>query len=145
MRTPNPKIQIILRVLLYAFLAVLAWSLLHTYLAVRTERVRTRLSMRMFEGDHEVVVALPSGRYQIQFSAEPNVSAVIIVPGHPVLPAVISTRLMRADGQFIVEPTSKEHLTFDVGSADAFRPQRLLVSIIKTQECQIYMSLAPGF
>ena len=84
-------------------------------------------------------------RSQIQFTTEPNASPAIIVPGHPVLPAVISTRLARADGQFIVEPTSKEYVTFGIESTDAFRPQRLLVSITKTQECQIYMNLAPGF
>ena len=145
MSTPYLRGKIIFRVLLYSFVAVVVWSLLHTYLAVRTERVRTRLSVRMSAGDHEVVVALPSGSYQIQFTAEPNVSPAMIVPGHPVLPAVISTRLARADGQLIVEPTSKEYVTFRIEGADAFRPQRLLVSITKTQECQIYMNLAPGF
>jgi len=101
--------------------------------------------MRMSTGEHEVVVALPSGRYQVQFTVEPNVSPAFIVQGHPVLPAVISTSLARADGEFIVEPTTKEYLTFVIESADAFRLQRLLVSITKTQECQIYMNLAPGF
>jgi len=143
--TTNTTCKIILRVLLYAFIAVLVWSLLHTYLVVRTERVRTRLSMHMSAGEHELVVALPSGRYQIQFTAEPNVSPAIIVHGSAILPAMIRTRLVRADGRFIVEPTTKEYLTFGIESADTFRPHRLLVSITKTQECQIYMNLAPGF
>lgn len=101
--------------------------------------------MRLSTGDHEIIVALPAGRYQIQYTAEPNVSPTIIVPGHPALPAVISTQLERADGQVVVEPTSKEYFTFGIEGAEAFRKQRLLVSITKTQDCQIYMNLAPGF
>lgn len=145
MSTSSTASKIALRVLLYSFLAVVIWSLLHTYLAIRAERVNTRLSMRMSTGEHEVVVALPSGRYQIQFTAEPNVSPAVIVPGHPVLPAEITTKLVRADGRFIVGPTTKEYVTFSIEGSDAFRPQRLLVSITKTQDCQVYMSLAPGF
>jgi len=137
--------KIALRVLLYGFVAVVTWSLLHTYLVIRAERVNTRLSVRMSTGEHEVVVALPSGRYQIQFTAEPNVSPAVIVPGHPALPAAITTKLVRADCRFIVEPTTKEYVTFSIEHRDAFRPQRLLVSITKTQDCQVYMSLAPGF
>ena len=143
--TSSTTSKIALRVLLYSFLAVVIWSLLHTYLAIRSERVNTRLSMRMSTGEHEVVVALPSGHYQIQFTAKPNVSPAIIVPRHPVLPAAITTKLSRADGRFIVEPTTKEHVIFSINDSDAFRPHRLLVSITKTQDCQIYMSLAPGF
>lgn len=143
--TSGTASKIALRVLLYGFLAVVIWSLLHTYLAIRAERVNTRLSMRMSTGEHEVVVALPSGRYQIQFTAEPNVSPRVIVPGHRVLPAAITTKLVRADGGFIVEPTTKEYVTFSIEGSDVFRPQRLLVSITKTQDCQVYMSLAPGF
>lgn len=145
MSTSSTASKIALRVILYSFLAVVIWSLLHTYLAIRTERVNTRLSMRMSTGDHEVFVALPSGSYQIQFTAEPNVSPAVIVPGQAVLPATITTKLVRADGRFIVEPTTKEYVTFSIESSDAFRPQRLLVSIAKTQDCQVYMNLAPGF
>lgn len=101
--------------------------------------------MRMSTGEHEIVVALPSGRYQIQFTAEPNVSPAAIVPGHPVLPAAIKTKLARSDGSFIVEPTTNEYVAFSIEDSDAFRPQRILVSITKTRDCQIYMGLAPGF
>lgn len=131
--------------MLYSFLAVVMWSLLHTYRTIREVRVRARLSLLMPTGEHEIVVALPTGCYQIQFTAEPNVSPAIIVPGHPVLPAAITTKLARADGRFIVEPTTKEYVTFAIEGSDAFRPQRLLVSITKTQDCQIYMNLSPGF
>lgn len=145
MSTASTASRIALRLLLYSFLALVIWSLLHTYLAIRTERVNTRLSMRMSTGEHEIVVALPSGRYQIQFAAEPNVSPAAIVPGHPVLPAAITTKLARSDGSFIVEPTTNEYVAFSIKDSDAFRPQRILVSITKTQDCQIYMDLAPGF
>lgn len=133
------------RLALYSLLAVVIWSLLHTYRAIRTERVNTRLSMRMSTGEHEVVVALPLGRYTIGFSAEPNVRAAGIVPGYPVLPAAITTKVVRADGRFILEPTTKEHVAFSIEGSDAFQPQRLLVSITKTQDCLVYMNLAPGF
>lgn len=137
--------KIALRLLLYGFVAMVVWSLLHTYRVVRTERVNTRLNMHMASGEHEVVVAVPSGRYQIQFTSEPNVSPSIIVPARSILPALITTQVIRRDGGVIVAPTTKEHVTFAIEGSDAFRPQRLLVRITKTQECKIYMNLGPGF
>jgi hypothetical protein len=146
MSAKSTTCKIVLRILLYTFLAVVVWGLLHAYHTIRTERVRTRLSMRMSEGEHEVVVSLPSGGFQIHFTAEPNVGpASVVYYGRHMLPAVITTRLARRDGSFIVEPTTKEYITFSMEGDDLFRPQRLLVSITKTQDCQIYMNLAPGF
>ena len=145
MSATSVKSKIILRLLLYAFLTLLAWSLLHTYLAVRTERVRTRLSMLMAAREHGVVCALPAGRYQIQFTPKPNVGPGIIVPAHPILPAHISTSLVRQNGELIKASTTDEYVVFTIEGSDAFRPQRLLVSITKTQDCLIYMNLGPGF
>jgi hypothetical protein len=98
----------------FSFLAVVTWSIVHTYLAIRSERVRTRLSMRISDGEHEMVVALPSGQYQIQFTTGPNTSPAVMVPDHPVLPAVITTKLARADGRLILEPATGEYVTFSI-------------------------------
>lgn len=137
--------KIMLRLLFYGFLAIVVWSAGRTYLAVRTDRVNTRLSVRMTAGEHETVFSLPSGRYQIQFTDRPNASPAITVPPQHVLPAHIGTRIVRSDGSAILEPTTNEYVTFAIEGSDAFKPQRLLVSITETQECQIYMNLGPGF
>src|SRR5436189_5034959 len=108
MSASSTPCKIIPRVLLYGFVAVIVWSLLHTYRTVRTERVNTRLSMHMAAGEHEDVVALPSGHYQIQFTSEPNVSPAIFIPAHSILPAVITTQLVRRDAGAIVVPTTEE-------------------------------------
>jgi hypothetical protein len=101
--------------------------------------------MRLADGEHEVVVALPTGRFLMQFTLEPNVTPSIMVPPQPVLPARVSTRIERQDGTVIVEPTPKEYVSFSVADRDAFRPLRLVVNISKTNQCQIYMNIASGF
>jgi hypothetical protein len=68
-----------------------------------------------------------------------------MVPPQPVLPAQISTRIVRQDGTTVVERTQKEYVTFSVGDRDAFRPLHLSVTITKTNQCQIYMNVASGF
>jgi hypothetical protein len=137
--------KLIARCLLYVFLAFLVLTFIHSYRVFRTERVSTRFSLLLAGGPHELVVSLPSGRFQIQYTREPNVSPAIIVPPDPVLPAPISTSILRQDGSPVVQPTQKEYLTFAVVEADAFQPLRLLVSITETNECKIYMNIASGF
>jgi hypothetical protein len=132
-------------ILLCTFLALLAVIVLNTYRVIRTERVSTRLSAQLRDGQHEFVASLPSGHFQIQFTAKPNVGAGIIVPPKPVLPARISTRLLRQDGSVIVQPTEMEYVTFKVAAADAYRPLRLLVDVTRTNECTVYMNMACGF
>lgn len=139
------KTKPIAGLLLCTFLALLAWLFLHTYGVIRTERVSTRLSAQLADGRHEFVASLPKGRFQIQFTSKPNVSAGVIVPPHPVLPAHISTRLLRQDGSVMIQPTEKEYITFEVPNADAYRPVRLLVDITKTNECTVYLNMASGF
>lgn len=145
MSTTYTKGDLIARLLLYGFLGFLAFTLAHSYCVIRNERVSTRLSVRLADGQHEIVVSLPSGRFQIQFTSEPNVSPAIKVPAQPVLPAQISTKIVRQDGSIIVEPTGKEYVTFSVRDQDVFRPLHLLVTIAKTNQCQIYMNIASGF
>jgi hypothetical protein len=101
--------------------------------------------MRLAEGEHEFVTSLPSGSFQIQFTPEPNVSPAIMVSAQPILPAQISTRIVRQDGSTIVEPTTKEYVTFAIQDRDAFQPLRLLVNIKKTNQCKIYMNVASGY
>jgi hypothetical protein len=137
--------KLVARLLLYALLASLAFALVHGYQVIRKERVSTRLAVRLAEGENEIEVSLPSGHFQIHFTPEPNVSPAVIVSAQPVLPAQISTRIMRQDGSTIVEPTPREYVTFSIDERDAFRPLRLLVNITKTNQCKIYMNVASGF
>jgi hypothetical protein len=145
MSAPLTKAQLLSLLLICAFVALVALTFAHTHHAIRKERVCTRLSVQMAEGQHELVAALPSGRFQIQFTAKPNVSPGITVPPGPVLPAHISTSILRQDGSRILEPTQAEYVTFTVADGDAFRPLRLSVGVMKTNECTIYMNLASGF
>ena len=133
------------RVLLYGFLVGVVWSLAHTYVIIRNERVNTRLSVRMPDGEHEVVVALPAGRYLIHFTANPNVSVQIQRGGDRVVPGAITTKLVRADGGLIVKPTTMEAVSFLIEGDDVFKPVRILVSITKAQESTVYMNLGQVF
>jgi hypothetical protein len=133
------------RVLLYGFLVGVVWSLAHTYVIIRNERVNTRLSVRMPDGEHEVVVALPAGRYLIHFTANPNVSVQIQRGGDRVVPGAITTKLVRADGGLIVKPTTMEAVGFTIEGNDEFRPVRILVSITKAHESTVYMNLGQVF
>lgn len=133
------------RVLLYGFLVGVIWSLAHTYVIIRNERVNTRLSLRMPDGEHEVVVALPAGRYLIHFTANPNVSVQIQRGGDRVVPGAITTKLVRADGGLIVKPTTMEAVSFLIEGDDVFKPVRILVSITKAQESTVYMNLGQVF
>ena len=139
------KGKLIARLLLYAFLLLLTLMLIHGYQVIRNERVSTRFSVRLAEGQHEIVASLPSGHFQIQFTPKANVSPPISVPPEPVLTAHVSTSILRQDGSTIVQPTQKEYLTFHIADRDAFRPLHLLVNIAKTNECTVYMNLASGF
>jgi hypothetical protein len=137
--------KIVQRVLLYGFLVGVIWSLAHTYVIIRNERVNTRLSLRMPDGEHEVVVALPAGRYLIHFTANPNVSVQIQRGGDRVVPGAITTKLVRADGGLIVKPTTMEAVGFTIEGNDEFRPVRILVSITKAHESTVYMNLGQVF
>ena len=141
----NSGYKIVQRVLLYGFFGWAVWSLAHTYVIVREERVNTRLSTRMSNGEHEVVVALPAGRYLIHFTENPNVGVVFSGSGDRVLPAAITTKLVRADGGLIVKPTTMEAVGFTIEGNDEFRPVRILVSITNGQESTVYMNLGPVF
>lgn len=131
------------RVLLYGFFGWAVWSLAHAYVMVREERVNTRLSMRMSNGEHEVVVALPAGRYRIHFTANPNVGVGFSGGRDRVLPAAITTKVVRADGGLIVTPTTMEAVSFSIEGDDVFNPVRMLVSITMAQESTVYMNLGP--
>jgi hypothetical protein len=133
------------RVLLYGFFGWAVWSLAHAYVIVREERVNTRLSVRMPDGEHEVVVALPAGRYLIHFTANPNVGVGFSGSGDRVLPAAITTKVVRADGGLIVKPTTMEAVSFSIEGDDVFKPVRILVSITNAQESTVYMNLGPVF
>ena len=133
------------RVLLYGFFGWAVWSLAHTYVIVREERVNTRLSMGMSAGEHEVVVSLPAGRYLIHFTAKPNVGVGFSGGGNRVLPVAITTKLVRADGGLIVKPTTVEAVSFLIEGDDVFKPVRILVSITKAQESTVYMNLGQVF
>ncbi|RFC49108.1 MAG: hypothetical protein DVB22_002692 [Verrucomicrobia bacterium] len=133
------------RVLLYGFFGMVIWSLAHAYVMIRNERVNTRLSLRMPDGEHEVVVALPAGRYLIHFTASPNVSVQIQRGEERGLSAAITTKLVRADGGLIVKPTTVEAVSFLIEGDDVFKPVRILVSIPKAQESTVYMNLGQVF
>lgn len=137
--------KIVQRVLLYGFLVGVIWSLAHAYVMIRNERVNTRLSLRMPDGEHEVVVALPAGRYLIHFTANPNVSVQIQRGEERGLSAAITTKLVRADGGLIVKPTTVEAVSFLIEGDDVFKPVRILVSIPKAQESTVYMNLGQVF
>ena len=137
--------KIVQRVLLYGFFGWAVWSLAHTYVIIRNERVNTRLSVRMPDGEHEVVVALPAGRYLIHFTASPNVSVQIQRGGDRVVPGAITTKLVRADGGLIVKPTTVEAVSFLIEGNDEFKPVRILVNITKAQESTVYMNLGQVF
>jgi len=129
------------RVLLYGFFGWAVWSLAHAYVIVREERVNTRLSMRMANGEHEVVVSLPAGRYLVHFTANPNVGVGFSGGGDRVLPAAITTKVVRADGGLLVKPTTMEAASFLIEGDDVFKPVRILVSITNAQESTVYMNL----
>jgi hypothetical protein len=137
--------KIVQRVLLYGFFGWAVWSLAHTYVIIRNERVNTRLSVRMSNGEHEVVVALPAGRYLIHFTTSPNVSVQIQRGGDRVVPGAITTKLVRGDGGLIVKPTTMEAVGFSIEGNDEFKPVRILVSFTKAQESTVYMNLGPVF
>ena len=139
------KGRLIARFLLYALLAFVILQFVQCYRVIRNERVCTRFSIRLTEGEHEIVMSLPHGWFQIQFTSEPNVTPSIMVSPNPVLPARISTKILRKDGSAIVQPTQKEYIVFFIENRDEFRPHRLLVSITKTNQCQIYMNSSSGF
>ena len=145
MSGPYTTGKLIARFLLYALLALLGVMAVQTYRIVRKERVATRFSVQLTDGQHEIVASLPSGHFQIQFTSKPTVSPSVIVSPEAVLPARITTTIQRQDGSVIVEPTQKEYLTFAVASADAYRPLRLSVGITSTNECKVYMNMASGF
>ena len=127
------------------FVASLVWMSLNTYLVIRQERVCTQVTVRLNGSDNEVFVTLPSGHFQIHFTAQPRIGPSRIIQPHPVLPAHITTSLTRSDGSAVFEPRSEEYFTFAIGERDAFRRLTLRVSSVRTQEGQIYMNLASGF
>jgi hypothetical protein len=129
------------RLLFYGFVILIVWMILNTYRLIRVERANTRVSMRMGTGEHEVFVALPSGSYYIHFTSEPITFSHSI---HNILPALITTQLLRADGGVIAGPYNDERVWFKIEDGDAFRRLRLLVNITKKEECLIYMDLAPS-
>ena len=145
MSTISPVSKLLQRVLLYGLLALIAWMMIRAYLIVRTERIRTSITMHLSTGEHEIIVALPKGSYHIQFTADLKGATSGIIPPANVLPAQITTRLVREDGEPILKPTAAEYIAFSIPDADSFQPERLLVSISSTQACQVYMNLRAGF
>ena len=143
--TPISK-SIISRVTLLVIAALLLWAAAEIYRIVRSERVNTRFSVRLDGSAHELIAALPAGRYQIHFTAAPNVSPVVATSPVPLLPAQITTSITRGGtGDDILAPGSKESLAFSISQQDAFRPSYLRIAIARRQPCQIYMNLAPAF
>lgn len=126
-------------------IAMICWTLGSVYLIARNERVNTRLSVRLGEGEHEIFAALPAGGYHISFTSTPNVSVVGSSSPVPRIPAKITTALLRADSDVaVLEPTHEEHMKFSIPKKDEFRPHRLRVTVARNQPCQIYMKLSPG-
>ena len=82
-----------------AFAAILIWAATDIYHVVRSDRVNTRLSVRLDGSDHESIAALPAGAYQIHFTDAPNVTPVVATSPAPLLPAQITTSVMRGDSR----------------------------------------------
>lgn len=143
----NPTSKaVISRVTLLVLAAILISAGTDIFRVVRSERVNTRLSVRLEGSGHELIAALPAGLYQINFTAVANVSPVVASSSTPLLPAQITTSVTRGDSsEAIVAPNSKESIVFSISRQDAFRPIHVRVAITRKQPCQIYMNLAPGF
>jgi hypothetical protein len=138
--------RIIIRALLLVFAAFVIWTLVSSYRSIRSERVNTRLSIGLADGEHDLIMSIPSGSYQVQFAPEANVSPVMSVSPQPVLPAHITTKIVRGSGgDFIVPPVTKEYFTFRILPADAFQPNHLHVTVSRDKPCNIYMNLSLGF
>jgi hypothetical protein len=126
--------------------AVLAlWSLIQTYLTIRTERIRTHITMHFTNGDHDVVFGAPAGRYLIHFASDPKAATSGVFPATNILGCHITTSIDRPIGVPILKPTSAEEMSFVISHSDAFQPQRLSVVISEANPAGVYMDVRPSF
>lgn len=144
MSKKNIKVELMWKLLRYCFLLCMAFIIIDVYRVARKERICTRFSARLTANQNEFVVALPAGAFHVQFTAEPNITTLLMVSKEHLLPARISSSIVRPDGSPFITRTEEEFISFRVEPADAYRPLRLLVSITKTNQCDIYMNLGSG-
>jgi len=126
--------------------AVLAlWIFISTYLVIRTDRIRTHVTMHFTNGDHDVVFGAPAGRYLIHFAGDPNSAISGVFAASNVLGCHIETRIDRPIGAPILEPKNGEQISFSISDSDAFQPLKLSVKILEADPAGVYMDVRPSF
>ncbi len=135
---------LIRKLVTYCLLICMAYVIIYFHRSTLKARISTRLSARLAVNQNEFLLSLPAGAFHVQFTAEPNITTLLIVPKEHVLPARISSSILRADGSPFIARTEDEFISFRVEPGDAYRPLRLLVSITKTNQSDIYMNLGSG-
>jgi len=137
--------RIMLAAVLSICVALALWSLIRTYLIIRTDRIRTHITMHFTNGDHDFVFGAPAGRYLIHFAGDPKSATSGVFPATNVLGCHITTRIDRPIGDPILKPKSGEQMSFSISDSDAFQPQRLSVVISGADPAGVYMDVRPSF
>jgi hypothetical protein len=131
--------------ILSIFAAFVLWTLTHAYLIIRTERIRTHITMHFTNGGHEVIFGVPAGEYLIHFASDPETATSGIFPTTNMLECRITTRIDRPIGAPILKPTSAEHMSFLILDSDAFQPQKLSVEISGAAPSGVYLDVRPCY
>ena len=137
--------RIVLAVVLCICAALVLWSLTQTYLIIRTDRIRTHITVHFTNGDHDVIFDVPVGRYLIHFASDPKAAASGVFPATNLLGCHITTRIDRSVGEPILKPTDAEHMSFSISDSEAFQPQKLSVVISGAAPAGVYMDVRPSF
>jgi hypothetical protein len=145
MSSTHPFSKIVLRSLTYLIIAFVLWSLIRVYLITRTERIRTHITMHFAKGEHDLIFAVPAGKYLIHFAADPEAATSGVFPPTNVLACHIITEIDRTAGEPTLRPTSAEYMSFSISEHDAFQPQKLSVAISDSSALEVYMDIRPTF
>ncbi|MDD5140413.1 MAG: hypothetical protein PHY43_09180 [Verrucomicrobiales bacterium] len=116
-----------------------------TYLIIRTDRIRTHVTLHFSNGEHDIIFGAPAGRYLIHFASDPKAATSGVFPATNVMGCHIMTSIDSSIGQSILKPTSAEHMSFVISGSDAFQAQKLSVSVSGVGPAGVYMDVRPTF
>jgi len=125
--------------------ALVLWSVAGTYSIIRTDRIRTHVTLHFTNGDHDIIFGAPAGRYLIHFASDPKAATSGVFPATNVLGCHITTSIDSSIGQSILKPTTAECMSFVISASDAFQAQKLSVAVSGAGPAGVYMDVRPTF
>jgi hypothetical protein len=115
----------------------------HTYLQVRAERVKSRISIQLHPGQNALWIALPRGNYICDFSTNQTLKpAAVIHPGE--IKTTLVTTTILGNGQTLVAGTNAFRIKFQV-TDKSYSPIELQMSVPIDTVDAIYLNFGATF